>query len=418
MKVWLIQDGESLPFVNKGAREMRCSTLAGALVKSGAEVLWWASTFDHSSKKYLYPEATTITPAPGLTVRLLHGPGYKHNQSFARIVHQRSLAQAFAKEALNLALPDVIVANIPFPELAEQTVAFGTKARVPVIVFVEDMWPDIYLTMVPKCFHWLVKIIFAAEFRRIKKIFSSAAAIFAVSNTYLNWALLYSGRGKKALDGVFPLGYPTPLKDSGMDRSALWGKYAVDPGKVIITFAGVFGFSYDLETVVKAARLLAESGETRVHFVLIGDGDNSVSLRRSAENLPNITFMGWLGHQALYQVLTCSDIGLAAYHLRATQTLPYKPFEYMAAGLPLLSSLPGELKELISNEKIGTSYKACEVRSLVEAISALLSDRQELAEMRKRSMALFHSRFSTDVICPEVVRKISEVANSGIKNND
>lgn len=410
MRVWLIQDGEPLPCINKGAREMRCASLAGALAKSGTDVLWWASTFDHSSKKHLFTEAKTINPSPRFNVRLLHGPGYSHNQSFARFSHQRSLARAFTQDAENFVLPDVIVANIPFPELAEQAIVFGEKHGIPVIVFVEDSWPDIYLTMAPKWARWFFRVILRSEFARIKKIFSSATAIYAVSNTYLEWALRYAGREKKELDGVFPLGYPPPSENNLAIRSDVWTRYGVNPNKVIVTFAGVFGFSYDLETVVRAAQVLKESGDSRVHFVLIGDGDSAKSLRELASGLHNITFLGWLGHQSLYDILTCSDIGLAAYHVRATQTLPYKPFEYMAAGLPLLSSLPGELSELIFTEKIGASYEACDVQSLVWAIRNLISSPKELEEMRQRSRKLFDSRFSTDVICPAVIRKIMAVA--------
>jgi len=416
MKVWLIQDGEVLPYINKGAREMRCATLATALVRDGAEVLWWASTFDHASKKQLYQESTTVSPIPGLTIRLLHGPGYSHNQSLARIVHQKSLARSFAQETLCFPLPDVIVANIPYPELAAEAVSFGKRFGVPVIVYVEDAWPDIYLTMAPKCLHKVLRLVFAFEFNRIKIVFKSAAAIFAVSNAYLNWALRYAGRERIAVDDVFPLGYPPPKTRTIPKRSELWDMYGVDSSRVVISFAGVFGYSYDLGTVIKAARLLAETGENRVHFVLIGDGDCAKSLRESAAGLHNITFLGWLGHQALYDILTCSDIGLAAYHVRATQTLPYKPFEYMAAGLPLLSSLEGELNDLILRENIGATYKACDVKSLVEAIRNLISSPEQLSEMRKRSRELFHARFSTDVICPKVVSQIKDIASRGVKD--
>ena len=53
MKAWLIQIGEPLP-IGAGVRKMRTALLAQEMVKRGHNVLWWASTFEHQTKRMLY----------------------------------------------------------------------------------------------------------------------------------------------------------------------------------------------------------------------------------------------------------------------------------------------------------------------------------------------------------------------------
>lgn len=410
MNIWLIQDGDPLPSVDIGDREMRCCTLAKALASKGHNVLWWASTFDHFRKRHRFPGPVTIDVLPNFHIRLLHGPGYPANQSFKRFIHQRAIARAFAAEAASVAPPDLIVGNIPFPELAEQAVILGKKWSIPTVVYVEDCWPDIYLSVFPAVLRGLGRFLFRSEFKRITKVFSLASSIVAVSNTYLNWALKYSGRSRGNADRVFPLGYPVPIENVDKSKGqAILSELGISLDKILITFVGGFGFSYDLETIVRAAQVLGSRGVNDVQFLLVGDGDQGPHLRAMAQGSENIKFTGWLDQNAIQSILGVSSVALASYHERATQTLPNKPFEYMAAGLPILSSLNGELRELIESEGIGIYYKSGDVDSLIAAVSSLIARPEARLDMGKKARRLFDDRYSAEVIYPKIVRHLESL---------
>ena len=411
MNTWIIQDGEPIPGVDENTRDLRAAMLAKALVVQGHEVLWWASTFDHARKRHRFDASRTVELQPGLKVRLLHGPGYSHNTSPARLWHQRTLAQVFSREITDCRAPDLIFCSLPTLEFAEICVGYGWN-RVPVLIDVRDAWPDLYLNLFPFSVRRFARLFLVSEFRRAKYIFRMATGVTAVSFTYLDWALHYAKRSRRSEDGVFPLGYSARKVEIQPEsqKKLIQQRYGIQSGVLVVSFIGAFGASYDLDTIVKAAHLLQSEGKWGVQFVLAGDGDKAHRLHETAFGLSNVVFTGWLDQSSLEMLMQITDIGLAAYTKDALQSLPNKPFEYMAAGLPLLSSLSGELERLITDHQIGLHYRAGDEKSLVEKIAWLTEHPAERVAMGQRARRLFEERFRADIIYPKLVAHLEQVA--------
>src|ERR1700686_2098794 len=354
---------------------------------------------------------------PGCNVRFLPTDEYKKNVSFDRVRHNLSLAKAFEQQASLLGVrPDLILACVPTLELADKAIKYGQANAIPVVIDVEDEWPDLYLSAFPNQVRWLARIFLNSEFRRAKHILKSATAIVACSNTYLSWALNYAGRPQEENYAVFPLGYMRP--EAGMEiepetwRNRLRSDYGIRSDGFVVTFLGQFGASYDLETVIEAARILKADTGTLIQFVLAGDGDKGSKLRKQAGGLPNVFFTGWLDQAAMIALLRISSIGLAAYTDQALQSLPYKPFEYMAAGLPIISSLRGEFKTLLDKEKIGMQFNAGKTTSFADCVKWFANQPEARRQMGMRAIELFEERFSMEVICPQFVGHLIKIAGS------
>jgi glycosyltransferase involved in cell wall biosynthesis len=151
--------------------------------------------------------------------------------------------------------------------------------------------------------------------------------------------------------------------------------------------------------------------------VIAGDGDNGKTLRKLAAGLKNITFLGWLDRLELKRILLISDVGIAPYVRSATQSLPNKIYEYMAAGLPILSSLHGEARDLLIKEKIGLAYSPENVASLVNSVQMLTVDADLRRGMGLRALRLFHSRFSGDRIYQALAKHIERLGTKRFAPN-
>lgn len=364
MKVWIVEISDFLPKIDGDNRLYRAGMLAKALVEAGHEVLWWSSTFNHQLRKQRFDVSTTIDIEKNYSLRLLYGPGYRRSISFGRWRHNRAVAREFAWELSAKSideLPDLIYACLPTLEVSEQAVLFGNRYGIPVIVDIRDRWPDIYLSPLPKVLHPIVRTMLKTEFARAHRIFSKATAITGVSTKNLEWGLRLARRKANPKDRWFPLGFSVDGNDkSGVFKSnpkEIMGKYDIGSDPFVVTFLGTFSAAFNLKTVIHVAQNLSEAGHSRIKFVMVGDGVQTSFLRKVLIGIKNIVLTGWLDKSSIDEILKVSSVGLAPYSSIGLITLPNKPFEYMAAGLPILSSLEGELKTIIEQQGIGLPPK-------------------------------------------------------------
>ena len=396
MDIWLVTVGESMPTGNN--RVWRTAMLA-KLLSDKNKVIRWTSTFDHQQKEYLYTENTKVKVNENLSRFYLHSniPYYK-NVSFSRIKNHREVAVNFEMEAQKKPLPDLIYCSFPTIELAFSAVSFGEKNNIPVIVDVRDLWPDIFLDLIPSVIKPLGKLFLKDYLNKTKYIFKKAYGITGVSKKYLDFGLKYAKREKTERDGVFPLGYDdsAKIKFNTEDLEEL-DKLEIDPNKINVWFVGSFGKTYDLSPVIEAAREI-ENTYSNVNFIFTGDGENIVKWKKEATNLKNVIFTGWAGKKEIQFISSNSKIGLMAYAKGAPQGLPNKVFEYMASGLPILSSLQTETKDLLNDKQIGLTYLAESSESFIEELEKLILNLNELEEMGIRSRKVFVNNFKSEII--------------------
>ena len=413
MKVWLLQIGEQIVGVDPGVRPLRCNMLGDALLARGHQVRWWTSTFNHFTKAYRFPNHQTVELKPGLTATLLHAtPPYRRHTSLNRLLNQRSAARGFRKLSTAGKPPDLLFACLPTPEMCDEAITFGRQLGVPVVIDVRDKWPDLYTQILPRPLRSLARIALTTEYRRIRRILRGATAITAVSQSYLDWALAYADHTSRPADAVFPLGFPSsPVAETTHDqRESFASRHGLSPQAKLFSFSGTFGRTYDLDTIIETARGLHREGRQDIQFALAGDGDKGAALRHRAAGLDNIIFTGWLDQAGLRILLELTTAGLCAYAQDAPQSLPNKPFEYMAAGLPQISSLIGELENLLTSHDIGLQYKAGDAASLRSQVLRLADLPAERNAMAERASILFQREFAAMRIYPRLAAHLERVA--------
>jgi glycosyltransferase involved in cell wall biosynthesis len=405
MRIWLVVSYEPLPGVDGDVRLLRYGMLGSRLAAQGHDVSFWTSTFDHVRKRHRSDSSVTVDLLSGLTGQLVHAPGYSHNRSIARWRHNRVLGKAFLARATQEAEPDLIVACLHAVELSERVIEYAQARDIPVVVDVVDRWPDFYLTALPPRLRSWAKWALTTEYARSRRVLCAARCITAVSESYLQWGLELARRPRRDDDRAFVLSYPRSVRPDGSAtqnlRKKLLQSWGVRESSLVVAFLGMFAGSYDVETVVDAARLLDERGRDDVQIVLAGAGDKDASLRRRARGLAGVIFPGWLDREASGCLLDRASVGLAAYTRGTFQSLSYKPFEYMAHGLAILSSLPGELQILMKEGQIGETYASGDAAALARLIEWCADHRAETEAMGARALDLFDRKFSADIVYRE-----------------
>lgn len=425
MKIWIVEISDFLPKVDGNNRLYRAGMLANALVGCGHKVLWWSSTFNHQLRCQRYNISTTVDIQENYRLRLLSGPGYKRSISLRRWRHNRATADEFAKEIAETSadeLPDIIYACLPTLEVSEQAVLFSVRHGIPVVIDVRELWPDNYLTIIPSFLRPVFRLLLKQEFSRAYRILSNSTAITSSSSAYLDWALKVANREHRPNDRWFPLCSITNKKATcsspKADTVTLPNGRVLNKNTLFITYVGSFSNYWDYKTIMKVARDLFLSGEKGVHFLLVGDGDHMSFLQRKCKGLDNIHLTGWLEKMRVDEILSISSVGLVPYTSTLVPTLPNKPFEYMAASLPILSSLGGDLQNLIKQYSVGLQYKAEDRNDLKDKIMWFLSHPEETKAMGQRAKALFEEKYNADVVYPDLVEHLTKIASGRYQTNE
>lgn len=419
MNIWLITVGEPLPSDGPNARLYRTGLLATASVQRGHNVTWWTSTFDHVKKIQRFAQDTTIVLAPNYKLKLLHSFDYSVNVSIKRNLNHIDTARVFSREAAIQESPDIILVSMPTLELAAAAVEYGERNKVPVLVDIRDLWPDIFLDLFPAWTRTAARIVLYYYFRKIANICRKATGITGITPLFVQWGLKYAGRTATVYDNIFPLGYTSAVPGEDLLRGAtsFWeskGIGSTDRSKeFIVCFFGALGRQFDFETVVRAAQML-DAGEKKIRFVLCGTGANYKQNRERASGLDNILMPGWVGTAEIWTLMRFARVGLVPYHSTPDfeMSIPNKVIEYLSAGLPIISSLQGTVAELLSGERCGLTYRKGNPSDLAKLLAKMYDNPAELADMSVRAAEVFERDFEADKVYGRMIKHLELVCGT------
>jgi glycosyltransferase involved in cell wall biosynthesis len=394
MLVWTIHHAEML-VTDRASRPWRYGMLADALRVKGHRVVQWAPTFSHYTRTFRALSDAVLIAGEGHEIQLIHAGGYGNNVSLRRILFVIRFARRLLEVARRRERPDVIVTAMPAPQQSLMVMRLARELGIPFLIDVRDLWPDAIQDLSPRALRAAVKALLLPMKATNRRIFGACTGAIAISEAYLNWALEYAGRARRDADGVFPIGYQAPRisEERRAAAKAAWGKRGVTGESFTCCYFGTMSRQYWLEDVIRAARMLPETS-----FVLCGDGDSRARYVELAKDLGNVSFPGWISPEEVDALMSLSDVGLAPYRGGAQMSLPNKPFEYMAGGLPVVSSLEGELKNLLEGHRCGLTYRAGAPDDLAGCLRKLRDDADVTAAMSANARRLYETSFRADRI--------------------
>jgi glycosyltransferase involved in cell wall biosynthesis len=140
------------------------------------------------------------------------------------------------------------------------------------------------------------------------------------------------------------------------------------PKKIIVGHVGALVAKHKgQEYIIKAAKILQQSHPS-IHFLLVGEGSDEVTLKKQAEGLKNISFIGFKKNVGDY--LRAFDIFLFP---SLQEGLGSTLLDAMEAKLPIIATSVGGIPDIICHQKNGLLIESKNAQKIVDEVLSLLS---------------------------------------------
>lgn len=412
MNIWIVNPFDPLP--GDPEQEGRYATLARMLVARGHSVSWWTSSFSHRFKRPVDQEAITAgCRSAGIKPQFLETPPYQKNVGLARIWNHHLLGRRFRAQAPAASpRPDAILASSPPPGLVLAACQVGQTLGARTIVDVQDLWPDTFRRIAPGLLRPLADLVLWPSLRTSRRAYASCDAVVGVADAYVERATELARAKKPTI--TIPLGVDLQAFDTAAEKGVC-ERWTKPPAEVWLAYTGSLNRSYDFLTIIKAASRIRRTHGERARFFITSRGDQLAEARRlvEQERLTNVTLTGFLDFDEWAYLLTQCDAGFNASFPEALIYLPNKIFYYLAAGVAVLNTIPGQCSEIIREGACGLDYRAGNVQSCVQAVERILGDLQNTAAMGQAARNLAETTYDRKVLFPRYAEFIEQMITHG-----
>lgn len=310
-----------------------------------------------------------IPNEPGfITVKTVR---YSSN-GFRRILNWLSYAIMATLTSFRLRKIDIIYASSPHLLTGLAGYLIAKLRRKPFILEVRDLWPRILVDMKKmKATHPIYRILENIDVFLYKH---SDHIVFMAPGT--QDALRLRGVPASKMTYIPNGADPQNFKPT-QDRDSLRSEYGFTTTTAV--YAGAHGPANGLDLLLDAAKRIEDIS---LSIVLIGDGVDKIELIRrvNIEQTRNITFLDPVPKSEMANLLHAADIGLhvlADIELFQTAVSPNKLFDYMAAGLPVITNTGGVVGSWVKESRSGYVCKPEAIDEALRKICALSEDERK-----------------------------------------
>lgn len=303
---------------------------------------------------------TTVVGEPAATAYELRSIGKDPGDNRAKL-HERVLSEvrlgAIAIGHLIRLRPSLVIVSTPGFLMAAGVCLYLRLARIPYVLDVRDLYPEVYAEagllkrngLIYSILSWLSDGLYAGACR-------------AVGATKGLSKRISRARWDEAVPTIYN-GCPQALR-------------AIRPRKrkrFTVCFHGVMGFYQDIETLTAVAEALEPHG---VDVVVVGYGRKEGLLREA--HASNLSFLGKMSFERTIQEISTCHVGLC---LRTDEPIsrdafPVKLFEYVGLGLPVIVTPPSEGGDFVEQTGVGVVRASGDVAGIVAEVLRLRDDRE------------------------------------------
>ena len=303
---------------------------------------------------------------------------------------------------------DVIYAYHPPLTVGISALIIKLFRRVPVVLDIQDMWPDTLRATGMISNSRLLDFVSKA----CNLIYSSVTKIVVLSPGFKN---LLIGRGvpDSKIEIIYNWADEKVLRTTTNETPKELA--SIEGFKIL--FAGNVGQAQGLNVILDAAHLLKDD-VPKLHFLVLGRGLqlDDLKIRANQLNLDNVHFLSAVGMEKVGGFLGSADALLI--HLNADPlfeiTIPGKTQAYMAVGKPIIMGVSGDASNLVLRADCGVCFEPEKSAALAEAVKGLMLlspiDMQRLGENAEK---FYDENLSVQVGVDSFVKVFKEVIDMG-----
>jgi glycosyltransferase involved in cell wall biosynthesis len=288
----------------------------------------------------------------GMQILRINTPNFYGNTRISRGLVQLLSPPVLAIRGLFGGRPDVVYTGTPPLFMGVAAYAVARRYRVPFVLNVQDLFPQTAIDLGVLQNRTLI-----AFFRRVERfLYRKATALTAMSDPNRDYVIARGADAGK-VHTVFNWCDTESIRPAAR-MNDFRRMHGLNENLFVVLSAGTMGFFQGLDTVIDAARLLADVPD--LLFLLVGGGAECERLQQRAAGLPNVRFLPMQPKELYPQVLAAADVGLVTLRPEViTPNVPSRISTIMAAARPILASLPqGEAARLVVEAQAGVVVPA------------------------------------------------------------
>lgn len=261
---------------------------------------------------------------------------------------------------------DLVFVYAPSPLLqALPAVLLAWLKRAPLVVWVQDLWPESLMATGFVKNRWMIKVVEAL----VRYVYHRADSILIQSEAFRGPVTRLTGNQEKVRY------YPNTAQSSQDETEKMVESELVSRLRkcFAVVFAGNLGAAQSLETILFAAKCLKAQPE--IQFFIVGSGSRGAWFAQEVDRrkLANVVLTGRLPHAEMPAVFAAASALLVtlADSPALALTIPSKLQAYLAAGRPVIASLNGEGERLVRCAETGFTCPAGDAEALAAAVLKL-----------------------------------------------
>ncbi|MFK7886932.1 MAG: glycosyltransferase family 4 protein [Gammaproteobacteria bacterium] len=307
---------------------------------------------EHLAQRHDVHVLTADAGRPMADIRITRWPSFaQQNQKSA--LHRMATDALFGlRVILHLCRHryDVLVVSSPVFLASSAVTRFARWRNMPVVLDVRDIYPEVFASagkLKPE------SILYRWFDRMADRMYRSSAAIVSVTE-----GLCESIQKRLGPDTDVHLirnGFPGELVGLRADKHE----------RFTAVFHGTIGAFQDVDGLLALAAALEPE---QIDLVVIGKGSRDQALRDAT--LPNLRYLGALSFEETMQEVAAAHVGVS---LRTADPIsraafPVKLFEYMAFGLPTITTPVSEAGSFLESRGMGRQFESDDIATLTQTI--------------------------------------------------